>query len=200
MLIAIVIAITFQGMRTGLIGAALATLGGVIGCLLAGQVSGAVGEAIGDSATADRWVTVVSYAIIIILCVVVASIVGRFVRPVLTAATLGMSAMVDKLGGLVLGLVLGVALSAAVIIGLARLTYNFELPEKAVLESVARKIPNVQETRERIEDALTGSAIVPVSVIDVANALPGDALGFIPSDFQAALDILDQNIDGEGSS
>ena len=47
-----------------------------------------------------------------------------------------------------------------------------------------------------LEDVLIGSKLVP-SFIDVTDALPASALGFVPSDFQTALDILEERIEAE---
>ena len=116
--------------------------------------------------------------------------------------------MVDKIGGLTLGLVLGVAVSGALLIGLARLTYNFELevttdgpPETTSLPSeigqqikvLKDKIARVEEVKEGLESGLTESQFVPI-FIDVTNVIPADALGVIPSDFKATFDILKEKM------
>ena len=49
------------------------------------------------------------------------------------------------------------------------------------------------------EDALMGSSIVSVFV-DVTDAIPGGALGFVPTDFQASFDLLEESMDKEDSS
>ena len=54
---------------------------------------------------------------------------GGWLRPFLMAATMGMSGMVNKLGGLALGIVIGATVSFALIVVSARLTYDFELPD-----------------------------------------------------------------------
>ena len=45
-----------------------------------------------------------------------------------------------------------------------------------------------------MEEALTESAIVEL-FINVTDGIPGDALGFVPSDFRVSLDILEKNIE-----
>ena len=183
----------FRGMSIGIIGAAITAAGVFIGWLLAGQLSDDVGGLFDSSVSNDTLVTVISYAIIIIIAVAVATYVGRIVRPILTVATLGLSSMVDKVGGLALGLVFGLAIAFTIVIAMARFTYDFEVPEEGVVGTVAGRIP-VENTRDSLENALDGSAIVPV-VVDVADAIPASALGFVPSDFKKSLEILEQNID-----
>ena len=188
-----------QGMRMGLIGAAFSAVGMLIGWQLAGQFSDDLGDLVGESLSTDTWVTVIAYVIIMGLSVVVAGILARIVRPILSISTLGLSSMVDRFGGLALGFVVGVILSGTLIIAMARFAYNFDLPEEGIAGSVAQRIPNPEDTRQSVEDALVASSIVSV-FIDAADLLPGDTLGFIPSDFKASLDILEERIDQENDS
>ena len=53
------------------------------------------------------------------------------------------------------------------------------------------------EAKGWLENTLDGSALVP-TFIDITEALPADALGFVPSDFRVALDILQEKIEGSG--
>ena len=201
----------FMGMRFGLIGAAITAAGVFIGWLLAGQWSDDIGALFGDSLSDDTLVTVVSYAIILVAALVVTGIAKKFIMPLLTVVTLGLSSMVNKLGGLGLGLLMGIAVSSALIIGLARLTYDFDtIITESVLEQVPTQVPGqvsaqlkeqlagqlsqVENAREALETALTESALVPV-FINITDALPADALGFVPSDFKIALDILEERIE-----
>ena len=201
----------FMGMRFGLIGAAITAAGVFIGWLLAGQWSDDIGALFGDSLSNDTLVTVVSYAIILVAALVVTGIAKKFIMPLLTVVTLGLSSMVNKLGGLGLGLLMGIAVSSALIIGLARLTYDFDtIITESVLEQVPTQVPGqvsaqlkeqlagqlsqVENAREALETALTESALVPV-FINITDALPADALGFVPSDFKIALDILEERIE-----
>ncbi|MCH8109238.1 MAG: CvpA family protein [Chloroflexi bacterium] len=236
-IIAIIAVGAFMGMRTGLIGAGITAIGGIIGWLIAGRLSDKVGGLFGDSLSGDTIATVITYVIIIAIALFIARIVARIVRPILSIATLGLSSMVDKLGGLALGLLLGLAISGAFIVVTARFAYNFELLDEGVIGAAVASIPSVQDalgsvgtvgaaatsipdvqsaldsvegavktagdsiavvqdTRDSIEGALTASAIVSV-FINIATALPGDTLGFVPEDFRVSLEILDQAIEAE---
>ena len=104
------------------------------------------------------------------------------------------AATVDRVGGVVLGLVTGFVVIGAIIIVLARFTYNFDLPDDGIAGSVANRVVPVQDTKESIEGALKSSSVVS-AFINVADALPGSTLGFVPSDFKVSFDILKSRID-----
>ena len=190
-LIAIPILGAFVGMGMGLIRAAFAGVGVLVGVLLAAQLSDDVGTWFAGYLPSDTLVTVIAYALIIMVALVVATIVAILVRKIVSLLFLG---FVDRLGGLAMGLLAGAAISGAAIVGLAQLTYNSGIPEgglaAVLLESTA---PQVVEAKHKLEDALTGSVLVP-TFIGVTDALPANALGFVPSDFRVALDILEQKV------
>ena len=95
--------------------------------MLAGRLSDDVGGLL-SSVAGDTWVTSLSYVVIVGLSVVIAAYVWRrLAGPLLMAATMGMSGMVNKLGGVALGIVIGATVSFALIVVSARLTYDFQL-------------------------------------------------------------------------
>ena len=200
-LLAVLAISALMGMRIGLLGAAFTVGGVVIGWLIAGQYSDDVGALFGDNLAGDTWVTVASYAAIILGALIVANIALKFLRPMLTIITLGLSSLVDRLGGLAIGAVIGLALIGALVIGMARLAYNFD--SDALAAELAGRVPGqislptsqldqVEEVREKLEESLINSQLVSI-FIDVTDALPGEALGMVPDDFSLALDILADN-------
>ena len=132
LLLAIIAAGAVAGMRLGVIGAAFMAVGGLVGWMLAGRLSDDVGGLL-SSVAGDTWVTSLSYVVIVGLSVVIAAYVWRrLAGPLLMAATMGMSGMVNKLGGVALGIVIGATVSFALIVVSARLTYDFQLPDGGV--------------------------------------------------------------------
>lgn len=196
-LIGLVVVGAIVGLRIGIIGAAFTAIGGVTGFLLAGQLSNVIGGLFDSSVSGDTWVTVASYVVIIGLTIVASGFVWRVARPFVTLATLGASSMVDKMGGMALGLVVGVAVAGALILVATRFTYNLpELPDDKIpgaLTAAAERFP-AAETKESLENALAGSGIVG-AFTDVVDAIPGRALGFVPADFEFALEILENRPD-----
>ena len=202
-LIAIVVLGALFGLKIGLIGAAFNAVGVYFGWVMAGQYSDNVGDLFADSVNNDTVVTVVSYGIIIIIALAVANLVSKFVRPLLTVFTLGLSKLVDRLGGLALGLLFGVAIAGAVIIVLARFTYDFDsdiiagvVPGRVAenVSQVQQQLARVNDVRADLEDTLTESKLVSV-FIDVTDAIPANAFGFVSDDFKVALDFLEVNIE-----
>lgn len=195
----VVLAVGFlYGLKTGLIGAAFMAVGVIVGWQLAGHYADNVGDAMSSTISNDTVVSFIAYAAILVASIFVSGIVAKIVKPFLTVFTLGMSAMVDKLGGLVLGLILGALISGAAILGLARLAYNFEIPdvpEGGVAGTIADKIPipDTLEVKEGLQDALVASSFVR-TFVSVVDKIPGDAIGFVPNDFEISIEILREEI------
>jgi uncharacterized membrane protein required for colicin V production len=192
---AIVVVSGIAGLRIGVIRAAFMVVGVVVGWLVAGQLSDEVGSLFDNSLSNDTLVTVLSYAIIVIAAAVIGGYVAKIVRPMLTVFTLGLSSMVDRVVGLALGLLLGIAIVGALILAGTRLTYDFDASvlDQRVPGEVSDRLPTVEDTKENLEEALAESQLVSIFV-DITDALPASALGFAPSDFKMALDILDIKI------
>lgn len=193
-ILAVVIIGLVQGMRSGLLGAAVNAIALIIGWQLAGQFSDDIGGLFKGSLSNDTIVTVISYVIIMALSLVVARAAWKIIRPIISVATLGIVGMVDRIGGIALGLIMGLIFAGAIIMVLARFTYNFELPNEGIAGAVAGQVPKVQDTKDALEGALTESTTVPI-FIKIADAIPADTLGFVPSDFKVSLDILESNIE-----
>lgn len=193
-LIIVILSAVLMGIRTGLIGAAFSMLGLTVGWVLASQFSDDLGGFVDTSVLNDTIVTVVSYLIIILLTLVASRLLWKIVRPILTVATLGLTEIIDKLGGIVLGATIGFLLTGVLIVFLGRLTYDFktpDIPDFGINESLMQKVPVPTKARRNLEQALSESTIVSV-FITVTDAIPGGALGFVPWDFQTSLDILEE--------
>ena len=181
------------GLRAGLIGALVAAGGVIVGVLFAGQLSDDVGEWLTDSISNDTLVTVVSYVIIIGAVIAATWLCRRILRRLISMVFLGWA---DRLGGAALGVLAGAVISAALITGMARFAYDFSVPSTAPAQQVYSRWVAGPGVQEWVEGALTGSSVVPIFV-DVADAIPAGTLGFVPSDFEVALDILERRL-GEG--
>ncbi|MBF8266581.1 MAG: Colicin production protein [Dehalococcoidia bacterium] len=184
----------FIGWRMGLFGAIFTTGGLIAGVLLAARFSDNVAGLLTDSISSDTLVTVISYAIIIVLVFIAAQLLKAMVKGIFKLVLLG---WVDSLGGLALGLVAGVALSGAIIMGLAR--YSSDLPVELLEELTGASYLDIPIERtgiqEKLNTALVESTLVPV-FLDVRDALPGEATGLVPDDFRLALDVLEAQIAG----
>ena len=195
----IILAGVYYGLKSGLIGASLSVIGFVASVWLAGQLSDDIGEVLTDSISNDTAVTVISYASIFVVVMMAASIAQRILRSIIRLAFLG---WLDKLGGVAAGVLVGAMLAGAVITGMARLTYNFEIPLGGLPQQAIEKVLPIVEAKDWLEESLVNSGLVE-RFIDITDAISADALGFVSSDFEMALDILEARIDednsGEGS-
>ena len=90
---------------------------------------------------------------------------------------LGLSPDVNRLVGLLLGLIYGVAVSAVLILLLARVTYSLPKPFEPI------------QVYSFSENALAGSAVVRVFT-GVVDDLPLSAFGFLHGTFSDPLDML----------
>lgn len=203
MLIGVILVGAVAGMRYGLIRAAFNTAGMYVGWLLAGRFSDDVGSIFSNSLSNETVVTVLAYGVIVVVMVVAANVAMKVVRPLLTVFTLGLSGLVDRLGGLTLGFFVGLAIVGVIIIALARLTYDFSpgILTKAIPGEVAVHVPTlvphidrVKAVRGVLEEALTEARVVNI-FIDVTTAIPGNTLGFVPADFKVALHILEADME-----
>ena len=201
-IVLIVAASLVWGLKTGVIPMVFTVVGILIGWWLAGQYADDVGGLVGDWGTFDTAVTVVCYAAIVSLSVFVASKLGSLVKPFLVIGTLGTAGMADKIGGLLIGLLIGLVITGAFIVVLARLSFDLEVstPDVQVaggaeiMRLAGGKVAAITEKRQVMVNSLRGSTVVPV-FLDMVDLVPGSALGFIPGDFQASLDILREDID-----
>ena len=177
------------GMRTGIITALIMTIGGFVGWLIAGQLADDLGSTFSDSVSSDTLVTVVSYIIIISAGLMVGSWIAKIVRPILSVATLGISSLIDSLGGITLGLLIGIVISSSIIIFSARFAYDFENIDNDTVTSIADQI-DVKTVRLGLQNRLVDSTSVDI-FLGTIHKLPANSLGFIPSDFQISKELLE---------
>ncbi len=182
------------GLRTGLIGAAVIAVALVIGWYLAGLISPAVGDLFEGARTVKTIITTLLYVLLMSIALAIAENVAKWVKRLSAVATFGLSSFADRLGGAILGLVIGFILASALLLALVRATYDTEVPSEGVAGAAVARIPNVVDTRIAVEDAVADSAIAP-TVIRVYTHLPGNALGLVPDDFMVSLETLEDRIE-----
>ena len=178
------------GWRMGLLGAIFNVLGVVVGVFLAARFSDDIASWFTERGTSDAIATVLGYVVIIVAVFVGAQVARGFAKRMLNLVFLG---WVDSLGAIAVGLLFGFALSGALILATAR--FSGDLPEEGALGTIVE----MTGIRGNIQDEMVESTLVPV-FIDVTNALPADALGFIPGDFRLALKVLELRIEMEQGS
>ncbi len=110
-LLILIVVPTLIGLKNGIVKAAFTVAGMVIGIVLASRFSTQLGEAM-TFISDPGWAKILAFAIIFIVIMVIAGIGAKLVKNVLSAIMLN---WVNRLGGAVLGLVLGVLFCGAIL-------------------------------------------------------------------------------------
>ena len=177
----------FMGLRIGLIRAGLTALGVFVGSMLGGQLSDDIGRLFSGIDEGSAVATVISYAIIIMICLTAAAAASVVLRKVVSILLMGWA---DKLAGVALGLVAGAVISAGIIMGMANLTYSSEVGDELATK-VLNSTLDTENAKKRLEDGLTQSALV-TAFVDVVEIVPSSTLWFVPTNFKSALNVLNQ--------
>jgi len=178
----------FMGLKIGLIRAGFTALGIFVGSILGGQLGDDIGGIFTGIDSDGAVATVVSYAVIITICLTASAILATIIRKVLTLLFMGWA---DKLAGGALGIAAGAVISAGIIMGMANLTYSVEVGDE-VAAKVMNSTLDTEKAKARFEDGLTHSAIV-AGFLDVVDIIPSSTLWFVPTNFKSSLDILSQH-------
>jgi hypothetical protein len=130
---------------------------------------------------------VISYVVIITICLVIAAAASLVLRKVLTILLMGWA---DKLAGGALGIAAGAVISAGVIMGMANLTSGAEVGDE-IATKVLNSTLDSDKAKARLKEELTHSALVD-TFPDVVDVVPSSTLWFVPNNFRSALDVLSQ--------
>jgi membrane protein required for colicin V production len=127
-IVIIVIAVirAYIGWNQGFIRAAFSIVGLIVGILLAGQLADDLAETLGGA----QWAYFVAFAIILIGVLVIADIIGGILKKFTRLVMLG---WLDSLGGMILGLMIGALVVAAILTAAGAWAYL--LPEHEIVES-----------------------------------------------------------------
>ena len=182
------------GLRIGLIGAAVIAVALLIGWYLTGLISPGVGDLFEGAPRVKTIITTLLYVLLMAIALAIAENVASWVKRLSSVASLGLSSLLDRLGGAVLGLIIGFILASALLLALVRATYDTGTPGEGVTGAAVARITSVVETRTSIENSVADSAVAP-TVIMVYTHLPGNALGFVPDEFMVSLETLEDRIE-----
>ncbi len=111
-LVIVLAAGAFLGLRIGIIKAVLFLTGVIVGVVLAGQYYVALADALPFFSETSSAAKIVAFAIILIVVMVIAAVAARFLKWTASAMMLG---WVNHLGGAALGLVLGAIFCGALL-------------------------------------------------------------------------------------
>lgn len=175
-LVVVAIVAILAGLKLGLFQAVFLALGIYVGMMVAGPLSNGLAGKLADSLKNESTAATIAYIIVLVVIVLVAVIIGSVLQKILHILFLG---FLDSLGGLLLGVAAAFLLGFAVVAVMARLA--FLVPDR-----IPGQVGGI-ESREKIENALVDSALVP-AFLKVRNVVPPFA---IPDDYEKALDELE---------
>jgi uncharacterized membrane protein required for colicin V production len=184
----------FYGVKTGLFSAAFILIGIVVGWQVAGHYSDNIGSALSTTISSDRTVSVISYVVIMVVAIVVAKLASNLIKPMISVASFGISSLIDKLGGLFLGIILAGFITGSIILGMTRLAYSFEIPDFAGDSTLEVLNLDSLDVNESLNNLLRNSNFVRTFVRVVEN-VPADAIGFVPDDYAIAVEMLSEKIE-----
>jgi membrane protein required for colicin V production len=200
-LIAVFVVGALLGLKWGLVQSALNFVAVYIAMLVGAQLADGLVARVTDDVQNESVATAIGYVVIFLGVFIIAQIVGKIIRAMLTIIFLG---WVDKLGGVLVGLLLGAILVTGVVTAMARVAYPqdeailVEIEDLVTGDIEAAKERLYQELAERYgRDTLKGwladSSLVP-RVLDTRAKLPANVLGLIPGEFATALDTLEADL------
>ena len=184
----------FYSFKTGLFSAAFILIGIVVGWQVAGHYSDNIGSSLSTSISSDRTVSVISYVVIMIVAIVVAKLASNLIKPMISVASFGISSLIDKLGGVILGIILAGFITGSIILGMTRLSYSFEIPDFAGDSTLEVLNLDSLDVNESLNNLLQNSNFVRTFVRVVEN-VPADAIGFVPDDYDIAVKMLSEKIE-----
>ena len=120
----------------------------------------------------------------------------KIVKPVLSIATLGFSNLIDKIGGIILGLLIGTLIASIIIVGITRFTYDFEIPENSMTKSfnIEEYTKEIQflKVNKNIENNIADS-VLSTNILKIVQKIPASTFGLIPNDFKTSIQLFSNN-------
>ena len=195
-LILVILCVSFiWGLKTGLVDVVFLGAGIVAGWWLSGRYAASVGELVSFSAGADAVVSVLAYVFIMLVSTAIFVMAGRVVKSIANAGTLGAAGLADRLAGVALGLLVGLTVSVALVVILARLAFTFtgsdiDIPATGIVSvDTVDTSSIIEDRRPVIVDGLVNSKAVSL-FLDVWDTAPRTSFGPVIGDFAVGLDLL----------
>jgi membrane protein required for colicin V production len=140
LIIVVAVLLGLVGLRQGIIRTVFGIAGLIGGIVLAGRYYGALAGLLSPGGAI--WASVAAYVIILVATLVVAGLVGHFVARLVSLAALG---WLDRLIGFLLGVFVGLLLSAAVVAIIAKIYPGSEatISQSAVARFLIAQLPLV---------------------------------------------------------
>jgi len=190
------------GYKIGLIRTTLITIGAIFGFVTGPNISEYIVGNYPALPSSIPYLSIIVNGLCIIVGISIGNNITKLTKSILTVITLGLSNLVDKIGGIILGLLLAIIISTSIVVGLTRITYSFnpnfnEFQEIEILPNqikdnmlLIEEIKQIAEIQSKLEETLLESSFVPYT-INGFEFLLEIVPGVFPQEFRGAINILD---------
>ncbi|MBC63720.1 MAG: hypothetical protein CL746_05315 [Chloroflexi bacterium] len=198
--VTIILFFIIWGYKTGIINAIFYTIAIYIAILLSGLFAGRVLNIVWNSLDSDinnkTLSTIIGYIIIFVITLLIGKLIISIIKKTFTFSTIR---FLDKLGGIILGIVAGSMICGAMITISARYVYLPSSLEISSEKTLGRNIEEITESiskeffeigiKDFIDEKLVNSKFVPY-VMNQRKII----IEFAPEEFGLGLDILNSRI------
>ena len=114
-----------SGYKIGLIRTTLITVGAIFGFVIGPNISEYIVRNYPTLPSSIPYLSIIINGLCIIVGISIGNNITKLTKSILAVITLGLSNLVDKIGGVILGLLLAIIISTSIVVGLTRITYSF---------------------------------------------------------------------------
>ena len=189
----VLIFFAFIGFKKGLIKITLFFLACISGWILAGIFEPSLSKFFPEISLNQNIISGIIYFVLISITIIISNLLAKPIKSLLSIFTFGLSSLIDRLGGLVIGFILSFFIISMILLSLSRITYHFEITEKNKITEFASTTPLVKDKIKSVEEQIENSDISKFSIHTI-KSLNLHNLPFIPHDFSNSFEILYNNV------
>lgn len=183
----------FYGFKNGLIKIALFFTACLIGWILSSIFTPSIIGVLPKLSLDINIISGIIYFVLIIICILITSSLTKPLKSILSLATFGFSSLIDRIGGIIIGVIFAFAIITISIISLSRITYHFEVSNSNVITNYASETPFIKNKINNIENQFINSKI-SLNSIKLINSLNIHKTPFVPASFSNSFEILNNNV------
>jgi uncharacterized membrane protein required for colicin V production len=189
----ILLILIFYGFKNGLIKIALFFIACLIGWILSGIFTPTIIKVLPELSLDLNIISGIIYFVLIIICILITSSLTKPLKSILSLATFGFSALIDRIGGIIIGIIFAFVIITISIISLSRITYHFEVSNSNIITNYASETPFIKNKINNIEKQFIDSQ-VSLNSIKIINSLNLHKAPFVPVSFSNSFEILNNNV------
>ena len=184
--------ILFFGLKNGLIKISVFFGACILGWILAGIFEPSLSEFFPEINLDNNIISGLIYFTLISITIFTSNILLKPIKSLLTIFTFGLTSFVDKIGGLLIGLIFSFLVISIILISLSRVTYHFEVSDQNKIYDYASETPLVKNKINSIENQIQNSIISKFAIRSI-KSLDLHQLPIIPRTFTNSFEILYSN-------